>query len=85
VFSGERGISPERQLHRSQASVWYLPIRVAQGGSKRLFVGPCLADKEAGSGVGLEVLGMHGHIADEEDGPPGRIERKGMSEPKGCA
>src|ERR1700761_985024 len=34
------------------------------GGSKRISVGPCLANEEAASGVGLQVLGMHGHIAD---------------------
>ena len=47
------------------------------GGSKRITVGPCLANEEAASGVGLQVLGVHGHIADEEDGPPGRIESEG--------
>ena len=44
------------------------------GGSKRITVGPCLADEEAASGVGLQVLGVHGHIADKEDGLPERIE-----------
>jgi hypothetical protein len=28
-----------------------------------------LANEEAASGVGLQVLGVHGHIADEENGP----------------
>src|SRR5260370_28635077 len=46
------------------------------GGSKRIPIGPCLADEKAASGVGLQILGVHGHIADEEDGSPGRIERK---------
>ncbi len=53
------------------------------GGPKRITVGPCLPDEEAASGVGLQVLGVHGHIADEEDGPPGRIEREGHQRTEG--
>jgi len=44
------------------------------GSPKPIIIGRCLADEEAASGVGLQVLGVHGHIADEEDGLPERIE-----------
>jgi len=46
------------------------------GRPKRITLGPCLADEEAASGVGLQVLGVRGHIADEEEGLPERIERE---------
>jgi hypothetical protein len=47
------------------------------GGSKRIAIGTRLHDEETASRVGLQVLGMYGHIADEEDGPADRIEREG--------
>jgi hypothetical protein len=69
----------------SLPSVSYIVLRhslgladwVCPGRPKRITLGPCLADEEAASGVGLQVLGVHGHIADEEEGPPERIEREG--------
>jgi hypothetical protein len=45
-------------------------------GPKRITVGPRLPDEEAASRVGLQVLGVHGHIADEENRPTKSIERE---------
>ena len=44
------------------------------GGPKSIPVGRHLPDEEAASRVGFQVLGVHGHIADQKDGPTGRIE-----------
>ena len=53
------------------------------GGPQRIAIGPCLPDEEAASRVGLQILGVHGHIADEEDGPTRESSAKGIREPNG--
>src|SRR5450631_3105189 len=45
------------------------------GGSKRISTSR-LCYEQAASRVGFQILSMHGHIAYEENGPAGRIQRE---------
>src|SRR5579859_986487 len=52
-------------------------------GSKRVTIGACLPDEETASWIGLQVLRVHRHIANEEDRLAGRIEREGHQRAEG--
>jgi hypothetical protein len=55
------------------------------GGSEDVAVGCGLGDEEAGAGIGLEVLGVHGHGADEEEWASGGVEGVGHEGAEGEA
>jgi hypothetical protein len=52
-------------------------------GPERVAIGTFLSDEEAASRIGLQILGMHGHIANEEDGTTSKIEREGHQRAEG--
>src|ERR1700722_11248936 len=53
------------------------------GSPKRIAIGSCLPYEETASRIGLQILSMHGHIANEENGTACRIEREGHQGAKG--
>src|ERR1039458_9396231 len=46
-------------------------------GPKRVTIGTHLRDEEAAARVSFQVLGVHGHIADEKSGPTRQTDREG--------
>ena len=66
--------------------LWYRFGMPNQGRSwcpKWVAIGTCLFDEKTASRIGLQVLGVHGHIANEERGPSDRIEREGHQRAEG--
>ena len=65
------GVTLQVQLaHLSQLGVLYrqnISYQRDPRRAERFAVGVFLSNKQAGAGVGLQVLGMHGHGADQED------------------
>lgn len=55
------------------------------GGAEGVSVGCGLGDEEAGARVGFDVLGVHGHVADEEEGAARRVECVGHERAEGEA
>jgi hypothetical protein len=51
--------------------------------SKRVTIGASLPDEETASRIGLQILRVHRHVADEEDGPAGGIECEGHQRAEG--
>jgi hypothetical protein len=57
--------------NRSSIMLWHRFGMADQGspcGSERVAICHCLSEEEAASPIGLQILGVHGHIANEEDG-----------------
>ena len=64
----------------SGMSLWHRFGMTDQGdpsGPERFAIGTCLSDEETASRIGLQILGVHGHIANEEDRTTGKIKREG--------
>src|ERR1039458_4026401 len=53
------------------------------GSPKWVAISARLRNEEAASRVSLQILGVHGHVADEEDGPTCGIEGERHQGPKG--
>jgi len=75
--------------NRSRIMLWHRFGMAKQGspcGTKRIAVGTCLSDEETASRIGLQILSVHGHIANEEDGTTCKIkrERHQRAEGKSC-
>src|ERR1700753_2201505 len=72
--------------NRSNIMLWYGFGMTDQGRPrcpKWVAIGTCLFDEKTASRIGLQVLGVHGHIANEEGGPAGRIEGEGHQRAEG--
>jgi hypothetical protein len=74
--------------NRSSIMLWHRFGMADQGGpcgSERVAIGRSLSDEEAASRVGLQILRVHGHIANEEDGTTSKIKRKGHERAEGIS
>ena len=66
--------------NRSEVVFWHglgVSDQGRSGSPKGITIGTRLCDEEAASRVSLQILGVHCHIADQEDGPACRIEGEG--------